>query len=689
MSGAGSRLTPNAEIVAVRPQDDELINAAIELGNTARATLGHLPFAAYHDAADAGTLLVALADGDVVGYSLFGLARRRIRLAHLCVAQTAQHQGVARLLVQAVSERYADYLGIRVRCRRDYGLAQMWINLGFRQLGERPGRGRDAQPLTDWWLDHGHLDLYAVDTNSVLVKAAIDMNILRNWLEPGRPGHIESAALLEEQLSDRLQLFRTHGLDAEIETIRGALRQQCLAKIQPLIAAPRDPARYSLVHGLLLTAAATEIPGYPRHPQDEFDLQHVAAAIAGGLNVFVTLDAELTRALGPEAGRRGMSVLHPTDVLVRIDELARAEAYRPADLGHTRYTQRLLGTGEDHLVESLANVSGGERPRSILTAARKVALDGGDRIGVFGPNGELSAYYGLQEQGPVLNVTTLRVTNAYIGDTLIRHLLFDLRRTARDRGIRVVAIDCTRLQSAARSAAINDGFREHNGSLITFVLDAVGDASVIGLQAIEAARAVGLAPPSWIRSGMLAIPAAELEQNWWPAKLVDSALPTYLIPIRQTFSTELLDVPSALLERDDTLGLNREHVYYRSPGTQRLQAPARILWYMSATGSSVAQQAAIIACSHLDAVHVGPAEDLHNRFRHLGVWRLEDVMQAARNDLAQALRFTSTEIFPRQILLRQFRQIAKELDQSGAPPQSPRLIPADLFATIYREGFST
>jgi hypothetical protein len=62
---------------------------------------------------------------------------------------------------------------------------------------------------------------------------------------------------------------------------------------------------------------------------------------------------------------------------------------------------------------------------------------------------------------------------------------------------------------------------------------------------------------------MPAVVAAEMERTWWPAKLVDSRLPTYLIPIQQRFAAELLGVPEGLLPRHDTLGLAREHVYHR------------------------------------------------------------------------------------------------------------------------------
>jgi len=96
------------------------------------------------------------------------------------------------------------------------------------------------------------------------------------------------------------------------------------------------------------------------------------------------------------------------------------------------------------------------------------------------------------------------------------------------------------LQASVRTAAIEDGFHEHDHHRSAFVIAAIGDAATIEYEAVQAARAADLPAPRSIPSGMLAMLAAELEHYYWPAKLVDAALPTYLAPIRQVFSSALL-----------------------------------------------------------------------------------------------------------------------------------------------------
>ena len=86
--------------------------------------MGLMPFAGYYESAKKGTLLLAYSGERVVGYALYGLARRRVRLSHLCVDPLFRKQGIARLLVEWLSTQYADHLGISARCRHDYDLGR-------------------------------------------------------------------------------------------------------------------------------------------------------------------------------------------------------------------------------------------------------------------------------------------------------------------------------------------------------------------------------------------------------------------------------------------------------------------------------------------------------------------------------------------------------------------------------------
>ncbi|MFD7662352.1 GNAT family N-acetyltransferase [Streptomyces sp. NPDC059788] len=96
-----------------------------------------------------GGLLVAVEHGEVIGYALFGLPKRspHVRLAHLCVAGEHCGNGVTRLLVEEIRRRHRDRLGIKAKCRRDYGISDMWTSLGFGSArGSAGARTRRGDP---------------------------------------------------------------------------------------------------------------------------------------------------------------------------------------------------------------------------------------------------------------------------------------------------------------------------------------------------------------------------------------------------------------------------------------------------------------------------------------------------------------------------------------------------------------
>jgi ribosomal protein S18 acetylase RimI-like enzyme len=673
-------------LVLADPDDETTIGEAIRLGDMAKSTLGQLVFAAYYEAAADGNLVVAYSGDRAVGYALYALAKGRVRLTHLCVDPEFRRRGVGHQLVDYISARHSDYLGIAVSCRHDYKLGPMWIKLGFTNIGERRGRGRDAAPLVDWWRDHGHPNLFTVDVESVLVRAALDLNVLRDVTETNRPNARDSQSLVAPHMATRLELVRTAALDLEIDRMTGGLRGQCARRAQPFKRVHGDTAAVAHVAQELTKRAQLVDPNYPADDNDRLDLSHVAHAVGAGLKVFVTKDLRLASILGPPAVNHGLRVLSPTDVVVHIDELERAEAYRPVELLNTAYVQRLIPSGHDDDFLSLTNTRAGEGPKQFKGLLKHLALEGHGRIGIYDPSGIAVAAYSDIRTDAVQRVPVLRVVDGPLGDTLARQLIFLLRQRARNGGMPVLRITDVHMSSQVRTAALADGFQVVDSDLYAYVLPVVGGAASVEHQAVIAARRAELREPGPLRSGMPVIVAAELEHAWWPAKIVDSNLATYVIPIQQRYSAELLGVPSGLWRREEGLGLNREHVYYRSPGGTRIEAPARLLWYMSAGGPTVADSPGIIACSELDSVVIDVPANLYSRFRHLGIWREREIASAAREGRAQALRFTNTELFNRPISRNRFRRLAGEHGLPGTPPPGPLKIPPGLFASLYQEG---
>ena len=669
---------------------DARLGVVVALGDAANATLGFMPRAAFEAAAEAGTLLVALCDGQVVGYTLFGLPRSHIRLTHLCVAPHMRGKGVAHALVQEISRRHHDRLGILAKCRRDYGLAGMWQQLGFRPRGELLGKAR--LPLVAWWLDHDHGDLFTVAQEAALLTAAIDMNVFRDvYSRPVRQGAQESLALTADHVAGQLELVVTPALYGEIDATQdGTLRNRYLAAANNHNQRRGAPADVAILRERLLEAVRPDRPTYPDTPQDVEDVQHLAEAAAGGGTVFITKDEDLMRVCGDAAAEHlGIRILRPSDVIVHLDELSRADAYRPAALLGTDIQAAEVGAGAEAELTQFCDSTSGERLTNYRATLRRLATETATWKRTIVRDGQrtpIALYvYGL-DNGQLV-VPLLRIAAHRLADTLARQLLFLLRQHCRDLGATVLHLSDPHLSHHVKRAAMLDNMSEADGDLYGLVIDACGTADQIE-QATETAAAVaGLDHALRLRPGLPAAAAAEIERTLWPAKICDSALPCYIVPIQPRWSIGLFGVPDTLPLRPTELGLSREHVYYRSPLGRRPIAPARLLWYMS-KGSRDRPHASIVACSLLEQVVTATPDALHSRFRHLGVWERRDLDASVRHGQAQALRFTNTEVLPVQLDRARLDNLAEQHRHTLAL-QSLHKIPTELFSAIYREGRRT
>jgi hypothetical protein len=172
--------------------------------------------------------------------------------------------------------------------------------------------------------------------------------------------------------------------------------------------------------------------------------------------------------------------------------------------------------------------------------------------------------------------------------------------------------------------------------------------------------------------------------------VLNSGVPSFLIPIRHGFATELFDASLAegqLFARRWDLGLRRELVYYRSPkATPRgFAAPARILWYVS--GSQPGSRY-IRAVSQLTEVAVGDHRQLFNRFKAYGVFDYAAVAGAAdTSGRVMALRFSQARMLPRPVSLEDYRELVTgDRFSPRVALQSPQPVDEQVFVSVLEIG---
>ena len=652
-------------------------NSVLALWRRDRKWLGFLPTEGFTDRAERGTLLAAVRGTAVVGYVLYDLPRDRVKVVHLCVAEDQRGAGIARALIDEVSARHGERRGIQLACRRDFPANDAWPRLGFVARQERPGRSDARLPLTVWFRDHGHPDLFTFDPETDAgdrFAVVLDHNVVIDLLG-GRGEANESAHLEDPWLTEYIVLCITDEIDQEINkcedaTLREVMRSGLLRFRRLSTPAGVDGGWEALVPAI--QAAAPQV--------DLADHHHLARAKAGGASHFVSRDGLLNEAKHRILAATGVQVMRPEELIAHVDQLRAEERYEPTALHATSVSIGPVVGREAEFVRRFLNYAEGERKAHLEVELRKALAQPAvyEALAVSDAAGTLVGGVVRQRDGDTIDVYLMRVGgNDRLSYAVARQLAYLQRCELADSGRsgRVVVQD-QHPSGPVRYALGLEGYQWTDEGWVSEVRQgshAINDLpevpSVRGSDAVERAAAV--------------------ERRLWPVKVTGADLSTFVVPIRPAWAEQLFDSALAartLFGRELGLGLSREHVYYRKPrNANGIAAPARLLWYVSGRTSGQSE-GSIRAVSQLAEVSIGRPLTIHQRFARLGVYDANQVRDAADDrGRVMALRFTNTELFAKPIGLSDVRSIARGEGTSFVAPRSPRRIGEQLFIRLYRE----
>jgi GNAT superfamily N-acetyltransferase/predicted nucleic acid-binding protein len=642
-------------IVEVALEGDHLAEV-LALHKGAKEYLGFLPDEGFKDRAAAGTLLGAEREGRLLGYVLYDLSANRVTIRHLCVDPAARSSGVARLLVDQLSSRHPDRLGVQLKCRRDFPADKFWPKVGFRPLGDVPGRSQQRLPLTVWLRDHGHPDLFTA-LSEERELAALDQVVLEDLVDQSPAGE-PSRNLLESWVLDLVELAVSDQAHHESNACTDAgLRQKLMAQasqLRYLGAADRgDP---------LIAEVASVLPG-----AGEGDHRHLAYAIAGGADYLLTRDGALLRGADALSEKFDIAVLRPEQLIADLDRARRHGLYEPVALQGTALLEARFSGDQDEFTRALLNHGAGERAvnfRSLLRESLAIPAKR-DVISIAGPGAKIIGGLIREQRDEKLVLRLLRAPGLGSSSRAIaRQLAFAQRAEAAARGLSTVVIEDPSPSPAFGAALEAEAFTRAEGGWRC---------------SIE--RGIRVEPGADRQS------AAALERERWPLKVIGAEIPTYLVAIQPVWAERLFDsnlAAQTLLYRDLGLGLSREQVYYRPPNPGRfIEAPARVLWYVRG-GRPGHPDGELRAISHLAEVICAPANSLHRRFSRLGVWTRQEVLAAERSGEAMALRLLDTELFAAPLDLHALRAACAEIGVSFRAPQSPIEVDERVFDLLYR-----
>ncbi|GEM_PF-1277939 len=678
-AGQGDAVAPRITVVL---PNTPLLDAVVALADGNKATLGLFPRGAFEDHAGRRHIVAAVAEnGDLQGYLMFRVVRRSETavITHLCVAHDLRGRGIAEALVDHLKRETKNLVGIRLRCRKDYKENGVWPKFGFKAIREVPGGGKEPKPLTEWWFDHGRPNLFDVlerrPPRPDAIRVVIDTNVYLDLNADGRPDGAFSRALLEDWVGAvaEIEWLVTPELDTELAK-GGSLRCEGYPAVEP------DAAKFEQVLPRIIQMLAAGGDATSLSARSMSDARHLAYAVAAGETCFLTRDEAIREGAVSLLEEFNLDVLHPLDLVQRLDRIRDEQRYAPALLRDRRLRfvpldTRLVG---DVAVQFRAQ---GEtksefvrRARALLATPRSCELlavvDGQDRLAVLA----------LERRGDtVLDIDMLRVAGGGgIAETLRRHLVWSVvEQAAKERRAVVEYRD-----------AVSDG-----GFLVECDF-AQRDNRWIRLQAVGEYRPAALA--SWLRelSSAPSTPApasatavslaeqlaiggpervvAKIERALWPASLVESGIASCLIPIKGIWAKELFDHELArgyLFAPSTHLMLNTENVYYsaaRQPS--ELREGCRILWYVASDAH------ALRAMSICDEVVIDDAKPLFKEFQHLGVYTWKQVAEMTKKRAStrlMAIRFSHTRLLDRQVPLDAMRDVYRRGTGKQLPLQSP------------------
>jgi predicted nucleic acid-binding protein len=441
----------------------------------------------------------------------------------------------------------------------------------------------------------------------------------------------------------------------------------------------------------------------PRSDSDESDLNQVSMAIAGEAQFFVTRDDPLLEKKANITSRWGLVLLRPSELVGQSYEQRREGLYRPERLAGSSITEARArvedipvlteaflshGSGEtkNHFKQILRHASSGPHDNEIRLFRDRY----GDAAGLLVTDNTTA---GLSQ------IRLIRVARVRGSDLVARHLLWQAVVRAAEVGRNAVVVRDSHYPRALEPAYKPLGFYRERSCWLKLVMGGLWSPKALA----SALRALSFPDeeadfPSRVAAVAENSPQSRSPQSYldlelaiWPGKIEASPLPTYLVPIRAHWASQLFEERIAgydLFGAPPGLILNTENVYYRAARGPRLEAPARVLWYVS-DAAGVPHSKQVAGCSYIREVAVGPATQVFGTFQRLGIYAWKDVLAVAKGaprGQVMAFRFSHTELFRFPVPYKVLKSEVELCSGAKLTVRGPRQLSATCFDVIYRRG---
>lgn len=687
------------ELKVISPYDP-ILNDIMTLGKKNAKTLGMFPEGAFIDHAKKNCLVAAMENGELFGYILFRIAQKKgiISIAHLCVDSEHRNKGTAKKLLDFVKNKYQQiFRGISLSCRKDYiEASRFYEKNGFKAAKEVRSRSKSENYLVKWFFDFGNQDLFSVNhISDTKFNVLLDANILIKLRDLSEDYFDEINALTADWLVDEVEYFYAQEMLNEINRdsnkLRASLTRKFVNQFKEARFIPNERDQIlKEISGFLLGMT----------PNDISDKNQLAECIASHIDCFVTGDKNILSYTDKIFEKYSIKVLSPSELILHIDQLKNKQNYNSVRLAGANYETRNIESSDisnltnlfiskefdekKHELVNKINLVIGKLKKSYL----RIVKDSNDDFIGF-----VAGYYITN----TFFITILRTKKVKISYILFYQLLTDIINYASKNEINKIIIDDKYLNEYQREIIESFEFEIINGQYHKLCITGLIETSEIFSNEIITNHKFDI---SFFKEKIANVNIEErevikfqLERKFWPLKLKDLSIPTYIIPIKRHWASQLFDFYQAdqtLFGAKAELVWQRENVYYRNVFPVSEIFPARILWYVSSEKKvTTGRDKGIIACSYLDEVSVGTAKNLFQQYKNYGIYEWKDIYKLANESLnkeIKAIKFSDTEVFRKIISLDKITEILKQNNRVKNTFTSPVQVSKEIFNQIYEIG---
>ncbi|MCD9019129.1 GNAT family N-acetyltransferase [Parachryseolinea silvisoli] len=672
----------------------EFLEQVITLGKRNSSTLGLMPRDAYIDHARKRSIVVAHEERKLLGYCMFRIvkSKSRIGITQVCIEEDSRRKGIPKALLDKIQEKYKhSFKGMLVSCREDYiGACKLWEDYGFVKKKRVRSRSSQEKYLLKFWFDFGQPDLFSTENNEN-IKVLLDLNILIKLRDQDSVNE-EVTALLSDWLIDEVDYFYAKETLNEIHRDKDHKRTeftvQYLSRFKELWSNPKESQKYLDVLQEIHTG---------KTENHHSDRKQLAECRACEIQYFVTTDGEIIDRRDDIYEVLGITILRPTEFILTIDELLNKSLYEPARLQGASFEVKKIDSAMiSSTLEDFVAKSKSEKRIDFETLVMRLSsnIKNGIAKVVTSPDKINVAFFGYEKNDDErIDLRFIRIKDIQLQNTLFNQILVEIIREAVAFGQKTVNVSEKYISNDFSIILIRNGFFKSEGVWTKLVLTGLCDFSslsdlhpeVLQYRHIEAAiEQISEHPDTEVREDL----KLNLERALWPLKFSDLGIPTFIIPIKPYWASQLFDHLSAnnmIFGAPPDLSWRNENVYYRSVKPDVERFPGRILWYASMQ-DKFTRRKAIVACSYLNNVTTGEAKKLFSYFKKYGIYKWKEILELAKGEITgpiKGIQFSNTEVFFKPIDFETVNKVLLSENYKRNTFTSPLKVSKEVFNKIY------